>query len=101
MVMRGGLLGLHTCYRGASKTKAPECNDQVAQNAVGHGTAYGAVAAAMRYTDPDQVIWYDSWEADCWGLNRWPPDLKTQPAVAPCVLAALKGEKLPTRPPGQ
>ena len=101
MVMKGGALGLHTCYHGATGAVAPEYNERAAQNTVEHGVALGALAAPMDYTLPNQIIWYSSWMADCWGLNRWPSDLKALTNIAPCVKATIEGTKMPVPPPGE
>jgi hypothetical protein len=89
----GGARRLHTCYHGATGAIAPECNERAAQNALEHGVAFGALAAPMVYTSPNQVIWYSSWEADCWGLNRLPSDLKVLPHIAPCVKSGDRRNK--------
>ena len=99
IVIEGGALGIHTCYHGASKMAAPECNDRIAQNAVAHGTDYGSVEAPMEYTPAAEIIWFGSKEADCWGLSKWPPGAKTLPAIPPCVRAVIEGKPIPLLKP--
>jgi hypothetical protein len=102
-ILEGGMLGIHTCFHEKTRIAAPECNHEIALNAVAHGTAYGAVMGPMRSTSSDQAVWLSSKDADCWGLSRWPPDIRAQSAVAPCAVAAVRGESLPaltgTMPP--
>lgn len=89
-VMDGGRLGLHSC--SVSGQPAPECNDEVAHNALAHGVAYGSVAAFMTQVSPRDVLWLDARDADCWGLSRWPPAYRrgVQPGqVAECVRDAI------------
>jgi membrane-bound ClpP family serine protease len=60
-VVGSGLLGIHTCYSVDQKTGAPEpssfCNEVIAQNAVNHGTSYGALQMWQRHYAPEQVAW--------------------------------------------
>jgi hypothetical protein len=98
MVMKGGALGLHTCYHGATGAVAPECNEQAAQNAVEHGVAFGDLAAPMDYTLPNQII------VQLLGIGLLGPksmivSLKAQPTFTR-VKATIEGTKMPVPPPG-
>lgn len=89
-LLQGGLIGIHACRSGLSKDGDDTCNDAIASNALGHGTDYGSVMAFMK-SAPSDVTWFDSEQADCWGLNRWPPGLgKENPRPAPCVIEAIR-----------
>ena len=74
-VLDGGRLGLHSCREAKKSEKSTYCNDLIAQNALAHGTSYASIMAFMQYTDPTKMRWFDSEEADCWGLTRWPPGI--------------------------
>jgi uncharacterized protein YecT (DUF1311 family) len=43
LVAGNGLLGLHTCYDASNKEPLDFCNRLIAENAVKHGTSYGAL----------------------------------------------------------
>jgi hypothetical protein len=89
-VIDGGRLGMHTCSRAGQASEL--CNERIAMNAVAHGVAHGAVMAFMKYTGPQDILWFSAAEADCWGLTRWPPGFNrgVEPAqIAPCVKGTL------------
>ena len=91
VVLEGGLLGMHSCSRAGVRSEL--CNERIAGNAVAHGVAHGSVMAFMRYTGPEEMIWFSSKDADCWGLTRWPPGMGValQPGqLGPCVEAAIR-----------
>lgn len=56
-----GLLGLHSCYTGGRPVDEPEpssfCNRLIAENAVDHGTSYGAIIGWMQFYGPEDVAW--------------------------------------------
>jgi hypothetical protein len=92
IVADGGKLGMHTCAAGGDRSEL--CNEKIAQNALEHGTDYGSVMTFMKYTGPDQMIWFNSREADCYGFTLYPPEIKRgkKPGeIAPCVLEAIRG----------
>jgi hypothetical protein len=97
-VLDGGRLGMHTC--SINGDSAPLCNQEIAQNALEHGTPYGSVMAFMRYTGPSKMVWLNSQDADCYGLTRWPPGFNrgVQPGdIAPCVRSATNNLTDPSR----
>jgi hypothetical protein len=101
VVLEGGRLGMHSCSTSEKRVRSALCNERIAENALGHGTAYGSVMAFMQYTGPSEMMWFDSRDADCWGFTRWPPgfDRGTKPGdIAPCVFEAIKRV---TDPPGK
>jgi hypothetical protein len=98
VVQDGGRLGMHTC--SINGDSAPLCNQEIAQNALDHGTSYGSVMAFMRYTGPSKMVWLNSQDADCYGLTRWPPGFNrgVQPGdIAPCVRSAINNLTDPSR----
>lgn len=101
VVRDGGRLGMHSCSIGENRIRSPLCNDEIAKNALVHGTEYGSVMAFMRYSGPSEMMWFDLREADCWGFTRWPPGFgrgTKQGDIAPCVRRAIMDA---TRGPAQ
>jgi hypothetical protein len=96
-VLGTGLLGIHTCYSVDQKSGAPEpssfCNEVIAQNAVNHGTSYGALQMWQRHIAPDQVAWIGQEGACKYGLCG-PPGFDDSLAVPSfdCVGAKLQSE---------
>lgn len=91
MVTDGGMLGMHSCSRDGQASEL--CNERIAQNAVAHGVAHGAVMAFMEATAPGSMMWFSAKDADCWGLTRWPPGFNrgTEPGkLAPCVRRGIE-----------
>jgi hypothetical protein len=92
-----GLLGIHTCYVDKGQSGPPEpnsfCNEIVAQNAVEHGTSYGAVQMWQRDIGPDQMAWIGQEVACKYGLCG-PPVFDDTVAVASydCSAAKLPSE---------
>jgi hypothetical protein len=92
IVRDGGRLGMHSCSIGENRIRSPLCNDEIAKNALVHGTEYGSVMAFMRSSGPSEMMWFDSRDADCWGFTRWPPGFGRgikQGDIAPCVRRAI------------
>ena len=73
MVLDGGRLGMHSCSVGEEHVPDDLCNEKIAENAFNHGVPYGSVMAFMQFVGPTKVIWFNSQDADCYGLTRWPP----------------------------
>ena len=90
VVLDGARLGIHTC--SINGDSSPLCNQIIADNAFEHGVPYGSVMAFMKYTGPSQMIWFNSQQADCYGLTRWPPGFNRgpQPGEAPCVMEEIR-----------
>jgi hypothetical protein len=91
VVLDGGRLGMHTC--SVNGDSAPLCNEIIAQTALEHGTAYGSVMAFMKYTGASKMIWFNSEDADCYGLTRWPPGINrgTQPGeIGSCFEKSIR-----------
>ena len=87
----GGRLGLHSCRTAVGGSPSLYCNDLIAQHAVAHGTIYGPIRAFMQMTGSGEVRWFDSGEADCWGLTRWPPGMGRGTQAGELPLCLLKG----------
>jgi hypothetical protein len=91
VIIDGGRLGMHSCSKQGNSDQL--CNDVIAQNALNHGTEYGSVMAFMMEAGPNEMVWFSSKDADCWGLTRWPSDMNrgVQPGeIAPCVRQSIK-----------
>jgi uncharacterized protein YecT (DUF1311 family) len=95
-VLGTGLLGIHTCYvKGQSGPPVPFsfCNEVIAQNAVNHGTSYGAVQMWQRDTGPDQINWIGQDVACKYGLCGPPVFDKTLAIPSfDCKAAKLQSE---------
>ena len=74
----GGTLGMHTCYNGLTREKNSLCNQAIADNALAHGTPQGNVMAPMSNTAAGDMIWFNADQAECYGLTRNPPGVKTK-----------------------
>jgi len=99
VVLDGGKLGMHSCTTSTGE-RSTLCNDRVALNAVAHGTDYGSVMAFTEYAAPNEIISFNSTDADCWGLTRWPPGFNRgikQGDIAPCVLQSIRGGAVPAK----
>jgi uncharacterized protein YecT (DUF1311 family) len=96
-VIGTGLLGIHTCYIIKGQSGPPEpssfCNEVIAQNAVNHGTSYGAVQMWQRHYAPDQMAWIGQDVACKYGLCG-PPGFDETLAVPSynCAVAKLPSE---------
>jgi hypothetical protein len=90
VVLPGGRLGFHGCYDSRTKEIVDLCNDAIAQHALEYGTAYGSVMAFIRSVPHDEIIWFNSEQADCWAISRYeitsPP-----PNFEQCVFEAIRG----------
>lgn len=79
-----GKLGIHSCYiknNPADKLEPSTfCNDQIAQNAINHGTSYGAVNMWQREYGPETMAWIDKDVACQFGLCG-PPGFDDTPAT--------------------
>jgi uncharacterized protein YecT (DUF1311 family) len=97
LVLGTGLLGIHTCYFENRSDGAREpssfCNELIAQNAVKHGTSYGAIQMWQRHTAPDQMAWIGQDVACEYGLCG-PPGFDRTLAVPSfdCKTAKLQSE---------
>jgi hypothetical protein len=96
-VLGTGLLGIHTCYYMNKNTSVHEpssfCNEVIAQNAVEHGTSYGALQMWQRHTAPSEMAWIGQDVACKFGLCG-PPVFDDTLAVPSfdCRAARLQSE---------
>ena len=67
----GSYLGFHGCFNAQTRGIETLCNEAIAEHAVAHGTAYGAVMAFIEKIPSDEIIWISDRESDCWGINRY------------------------------
>ena len=85
----GSYLGFHGCFNAQTGRIEDFCNEAIAEHAVAHGTAYGAVMAFIEKIPSNQVVWISGGEADCWGINRY--DISPEPAnYLECVVNMVK-----------
>ena len=85
----GAYLGFHGCFNAQTRRVETLCNEAIAEHAVAHGTAYGAVMAFIEKIPSDEVVWISGREADCWGINRY--DISVKPGnYLQCVTNMLK-----------
>ena len=87
-VLDGGQLGMHTCSIDGRVSE--RCNIRLEINAVARGVPLGSVMTFMKYTQPDDVIWFGAKDADCWGFTRWPPGFHRGRKL-PCVQGFVMG----------
>lgn len=73
----GSYLGFHGCFNAQTGSIVTLCNEAIAEHAIAHGTAYGAVMAFIEKIPSAEVVWISSREADCWGVNRY--DISPEP----------------------
>lgn len=85
----GAQLGFHGCFDAQTRRIESLCNEAIADHAVAHGTAYGAVMAFIEKIPSNEVVWIGGRDADCWGINRY--DISPKPAkYLECVKNILK-----------
>jgi hypothetical protein len=70
IVYMGGRLGIHSCAM-PDGTPAPECNKDMAANALGHNVPWGVIEGFGNQTKPSSMMWIGAEEAECWGLMKW------------------------------
>jgi uncharacterized protein YecT (DUF1311 family) len=68
LVAGDGLLGLHTCYGAENREPLDFCNRGIAENAVKHGTSYGALNMWQSKYGPDSMAWLGADVACSYGL---------------------------------
>jgi uncharacterized protein YecT (DUF1311 family) len=68
LVTDNGMLGLHTCYSSLDKEPLDLCNRLIAENAVKHGTSYGAVNMWQSTYRPESMAWLGADVACKFGL---------------------------------
>jgi hypothetical protein len=70
IVYIGGRVGIHSCAR-PDGAQAPECNKDMAANALAHGVPWGVIESFGNQTKPSSMMWFGAEEAECWGLMKW------------------------------
>ena len=70
IVYMGGRVGIHSCYR-PDGTQFPECNRQMAANAIAHGVPWGVIEGFGNATKPSDMMWLGAEDAECWGFMKW------------------------------
>jgi hypothetical protein len=49
----------------------PECNKDMAANAIAHGVPWGVIESFGNQTKPTDMLWFGAEHAECWGLMKW------------------------------
>jgi hypothetical protein len=70
VVYMGGRLGIHSCAM-LDGTRAPECNKDMAANALAHGVPWSVIESFANQTKPSSMLWLGAEDAECWGLMKW------------------------------
>jgi hypothetical protein len=95
-IEEGGLLGQHSCASNGVPNE--QCNELLAEHAVDHGVAHGAVAAYTTQVPPDEIVWLNRATADCWGITRYPFERESGFARSDdCIMKVLKGAYPPAQ----
>jgi hypothetical protein len=64
VVYMGGRLGIHSCAM-LDGTRAPECNKEMAANALAHDVPWGVIEGFANYTKPSSMMWLGAEDAEC------------------------------------
>jgi len=97
-VLGTGALGIHSCYRRDKNSGTPEpdsfCNEVIVENAVQHGTSWGALHGWQTDIGPESVVWIGQEVACKYGLCG-PPGFSGTLAIPSfdCKTAKLPSEK--------
>ena len=94
IVYMGGRVGIHSCAM-QDGTPAPECNEDMAANALAHGVPWGAIGAFASYFKPTEMGWLGAEDAECQGLMKWNAEDQSNNGLA-CFLYSyhtIKKEK--------
>jgi hypothetical protein len=70
IVYMGGRIGIHSCYLPGGNPD-PECNKEMAANALAHGVPWGNIEGFGNETKPFSMLWFGVEDAECWGLMKW------------------------------
>jgi membrane-bound ClpP family serine protease len=89
LVAPGGKLGIHTCYNGNTMKRDDLCNERMAQFALEHGNDHGSVYLYTQLAGPDGMIWFDAYNADCWGETKHEDD-KQPPFYKKCLFDMIR-----------
>ena len=90
-VESGGLFGQHSCARNGIKDSV--CNELIAQHAVRNGVSHGSVAAFVTTVEPEDMLWWEREDVDCWGVSRYPFSEESGfDRSEPCALEYYFGE---------
>ncbi|WP_144433423.1 hypothetical protein [Alcaligenes faecalis] len=89
VAVSGSYLGFHGCFNTRDLSINSMCNEVIAEHAVAHGTAYGAVMAFIENIPATQVVWVSGDDADCWGINRY--DISPEPpSYQQCIISIMQ-----------
>lgn len=89
-VEEGGKFGQHSCSRQG--VADPDCNEAIAQHAFDRGVSHGSVSAFVTYVAPEDILWMNRQNVDCWGISRYPfTDESKFWKSEPCAIKGLSG----------
>jgi hypothetical protein len=81
VVYMGGRVGIHSCA-WPDGTQAPECNKDMAANALAHGVPWGVIEGFGNHIKPSDMMWLGAEDAECWGLVKWSGDDTSNDGIA-------------------
>jgi hypothetical protein len=93
VVYMGGRLGIHSCAM-LDGTRAPECNADMAANAIAHGVPWSVIESFANQTKPSSMLWFGAEDAECWGLMKWSAEDSSNSGLACWQLTRFTVEKL-------
>jgi hypothetical protein len=78
--------------------QVPECNAEMAANAVAHGVPWGTIESFGNATKPSDMMWLSGEDAECWGLMKWSAEDTSNDGIA-CFMAGVS--RTTHRPPNE
>ena len=92
IVYMGGRVGIHSCSK-PDGAQAPECNKDMAANALAHGVPWAVIETFGNKTKPSSMMWLGAEEAECWGLMKWGAEDTSNDGLACFQWAMLTKDK--------
>jgi hypothetical protein len=92
IVYMGGRVGIHSCAL-PDGTQAPECNKDMAANALAHGVPWGVIESFGNQTKPSSMMWFGAEDAECWGLMKWSAEDTSNNGLACFLWGMLRNDK--------
>lgn len=90
-VEEGGRFGQHSCsIDGVANS---HCNEVISQHAFRNGVSHGSVAAFVTYVGPEDILWWERGDVDCWGISRYPFSQESGfEKSEPCPMSRISGK---------
>lgn len=92
IVHMGGRVGIHSCFK-PDGTPVPECNEDMAANAIAHGVPWGVIEGFASSTKPSDMLWFGAEDAECWGLMKWSAEDESNDGLACFQYSLYTNEK--------